>query len=411
VFWRLFPLLGWAALSAQEQPLDLKALIAEALERNPEIQAAQKSAEASRQRPAQAGSLPDPMFSAGYASSGSPRPFAGIGREPIANAGFMVTQEFPAPGKRKLRGDIALREADAELQRYREVRLSVVSKVKQAYHQLHHGYEAIDIMQRNIDVMRTYLRSAEARYAIGKSAQQDLLKAQTQISLMAVRIEKMRQDIRMRETDINMLLARDPATPMGRPPEVPVREWNAKLEDLFASARQNSPLLAREQKMIQRSELGVNLARKDAVPDYALSGGYFNMGSMPDMYQFRVDIRLPWFSARQRAEVTEQANLLAQSRRSYEAADQALLARIRNDYLLAGSARKLMDIYSTTLIQQASLTVESSLASYETGSTDFMTLLMNANTMLDYQLNYHEEMLSFHLAVVRLEEATGSELL
>jgi outer membrane protein TolC len=187
--------------------------------------------------------------------------------------------------------------------------------------------------------------------------------------------------------------------------------WNAKLEDLYSLARQNSPLLGREQKMLQRSELGVNLARKDAYPDYALSGGYFNMGSMPDMYQFRIDVRLPWFSGKQRAEVTEQSNLLVESRRSYEAADQALLARIRNDFLLAESARRLMDMYATTLIPQASLTLESSLASYQTGSTEFMTLLMNVNMILDYELNYHEEMLSFHLAVVRLEEATGTELL
>src|SRR5712691_3518415 len=98
--------------------LSLNELITEALERNPEIQAAQKRFEALRQKPRQEGSLPDPVFSFGYNSNGSPRPFAGIGREPTSNAGFSVSQEFPYPGKRALRTQIASQEADAEFQTY-----------------------------------------------------------------------------------------------------------------------------------------------------------------------------------------------------------------------------------------------------------------------------------------------------
>ena len=39
------------------------------------------------------------------------------------------------------------------------------------------------------------------------------------------------------------------------------------------------------------------MARKEYYPDVTLNGGYYNMGRMPDMYQFGVDIRLPlWFA-------------------------------------------------------------------------------------------------------------------
>ena len=49
---------------------------------------------------------------------------------------------------------------------------------------------------------------------------------------------------------------------------------------MFAATRQNSPLLRRDQKMIERGELGLNLARKEYYPDFTLNAGYFNMGSM-----------------------------------------------------------------------------------------------------------------------------------
>ena len=85
----------------------LDELLAEALRANPEIVAAQKRYEASKQRPAQVSSLPDPMISPGYNASGRPWPGAGLGSEPVANVGVMVSQEFPFPGKRKLAGDMA----------------------------------------------------------------------------------------------------------------------------------------------------------------------------------------------------------------------------------------------------------------------------------------------------------------
>src|SRR5262245_6370297 len=78
-------------------------LVAEALTRNPDILTAQRRYDAARQRPAQEGSMPDPMVSAGYNASGNPLPGAGLGTEPTANIGFMVSQELPYPGKLGIR--------------------------------------------------------------------------------------------------------------------------------------------------------------------------------------------------------------------------------------------------------------------------------------------------------------------
>ena len=60
---------------------------------------------------------------------------------------------------------------------------------------------------------------------------------------------------------------------------------------------------------------------------------------------------------------------------------------------------------------QARLTVESSLASYQTGGTDFLSVFTNELAVIDYEMNYHEQMREFHLAMARLEEMTGVELI
>ncbi len=391
---------------------ELQPLIEEALRKNPEILAAQKRYEAARQRPTQESSLPDPMLSLGYSSSGNPLPLAGIGVEPTARAGFMVSQELPWPGKRKLRGDIAAREADAEFQQYIAVQLSVVSRLKQAYHQLHHMYEATEVLERNRDLLRKFLRIAEVRYSVGRAAQQDLFKAQTQLSILETRIERMVQERHSREAEINTLLARSPELPVARPASVAEGQLVATLDELYAQARENSPMLRRDEKMIQRTELALNLARKEYYPDYTVSAGYYNMGRMPDMYEVRVDFKLPaYFWRKQRAGVAEQAHSLSQARRNFEAADQAVQFRIKDDYLMAQTSQRLMRMYADTVIPQATLALESSLASYETGAVDFLNVLTNFMTVIEYEENYHEEMLGFHLALVRLEEMTGTKLI
>jgi cobalt-zinc-cadmium efflux system outer membrane protein len=396
----------------QETRLKLDDLLTEALRNNPEILAAQKRYEAARQRPSQASSLPDPMLSLGYSSSGSPRPVAGLGAQPTSRAGFMVSQEFPYPGKRKLRGEIADKEAEEELQEYHAVELGVVSRLKQAYHRLDYAYKLIQVMETNRDALRTILRITEARYSVGKAAQQDIFKAQTQLSILETRILRMEQEERGREAEINSILARPPGSPLAKPVNIPPGELTVTLEELNASARENSPTLRREEKEIQKTELALNLARKEYYPDYTVSGGYFNMGRMPDMYEFRIDFKLPaYFRRKQRAGVAEQASSLGQARHSFEAADQAVHYRIRDDYLMAQTSYRLMQMYADTVMPQAGLALESSLASYETGAVDFLSVLSNLMTKVEYEENYHEEMLSFHLALVRLEETTGKKLM
>jgi outer membrane protein TolC len=129
------------------------------------------------------------------------------------------------------------------------------------------------------------------------------------------------------------------------------------------------------------------------------------------MYMGRVDFKLPvYFWRKQRAGVAEQAAGVASAKHEYEAANQTLSFRAKDDYLMAETARRLMNMYSTTVIPQASLAFQSSLTSYQTGAVDFLSVLMNFSTMVEYELNYHEEMLNYFLALARLEETTGVDL-
>lgn len=411
---RLFAsiLLATAVLPAQTERVRIDDLVREALDRNPEIRARQKRYEAAKQRPSQASALPDPMISPGFNSSGRPWPGAGLGADPVSNIGVMVSQEIPFPGKRKLDGEMAEKEAAAEFENYQQTQLAVVSQLKQAYYRLAYLHAVVDVVDRNLELLRKFIRISEARYSVGRAEQQDVLRSQTQLSVLETRRITLDREKRTREAEINSLLNRTPGTQLGRPQDLAPVTLAATRQDLIASARENAPMLLRDEKMIQRSEIAVNRARKEFYPDVTLNAGYYNMGRMPDMYMFRADIKVPlYFFRKQRPGVTEQASQLAGARHTYAATAQSLAFRIQDDYALAEAASKLAEVYSKTVIPQASLTLESALASYESGKVDFLTVLTNHVTIVEYEMNYYEELQNLLLALSRLEEMTGRKLL
>lgn len=378
---------------------------------NPEIVSAQKSYEAARQRPTQESSLPDPMISLGYVSVGNPLPGAGLGSQVLSNIGVTYSQELPYPGKLKLRGEIASKEAEAAFQQYQAVQLGVISRLKQAYYRLQYTYAASDLLYRNRDLLNKLVSVTEARYSVGKAAQQDVFKAQIQVSILETRLVKLEQERISSEAEINTILNRRPGTALDRPENIKPPEFAATLDELYASAAQISPMLRRDQKMIERSELAVNSARKEYYPDVTLSGGYFNQGSMSPMYQFQATFKVPiYFWRKQRAGVNEQVSLLSQARRTYEATDQSIHYRIKDDYTMAEASSRLMKLYLQTVVPQGNLALESSLSNYETGTVDFLSVLTNFTTVLDYEMNYYDEALNYELALSRLEEMTGQQL-
>lgn len=218
----------------------LARLVAEALANSPEVLAAQKRVEAARQRPSQVSSLPDPMFSPGYKSNGAPWPGAGLGVEPTSNIGFMVSQEFPYPGKRKLTGEIAEKEADAELQTWQQLQLQVASRVKQAWYRRAYAAKAMEVIDRQADVFERLRRITEARYSVGRAAQQDVLKTVTQISILQTRRVQLEREKSAREAELIRLLARRPGDALPPPEPMEAREAAPALDELPGSGRLRS---------------------------------------------------------------------------------------------------------------------------------------------------------------------------
>jgi len=401
------------ATTASGQPLGRLALadvVADALKANPEIAAAEQRYAAARLRPVQERSLPDPMVSAGYNASGKPFPGAGLGTEPIANIGFMVSQELPYPGKRQLRGAIAAREADAVSQDIDAARLTIASRVKQAYYRLAYTYLAGDVLTRNRALLETLLAVSEGRYAVGRAAQQDVIKAQTQLSILELQQQRIEQQRATRVGELNALLGRPPTSTLDRPDDLVLTPFDQVLDALVVLAVQHAPMLQRDRIMVDRAQIAVASASREFRPDFAVTGGYYYMGAMPAMYEFRLDVKVPLQRERRTAAVAEQTRAVDAAQSTYESTRLSLQGRLQEDYQMASTSARLARLYRDTVLPQARLGLESSMTSYQTGAVDFLSVLTNFASVLEYEMTYFDELASYHTAVSRLEEMTGTPI-
>lgn len=389
-----------------------KDLIPELAANSPTLEAAQRTLEAARQRAPQAGSLPDPMVGMSYRSMPSPLPFQGIGRDIMATAGLMVSQQFPARGVRKLRTQIAEADAGAERQSYEQVWNMLVGELQRAWVDLRFAWDALDLLRENEGLLEQMLHATEARYAVGDASQPDLLRAQTQLSLVATRRERLLQSKRVAEAKLNALLAREPMGTFPRPASASRVDLPENPEMLLAELADSSPLLHRAAARIQARNLGVNLARKGYQPDTRVSGAYMNRGGLAPMWEVNVEFSVPaWFRTKQRPEVAERSMELAAARKDYEATLHGLGFEVREQFEAARTAARLMQIYEDTLIPQTRLRFDANMAAYETGGTDFLSLFDGLMATLDYQMAQLDERRNLESAVSRLGELTGKELL
>ena len=393
-----------------QETLSLDDLIRMAIQNNPALEAAKRRVETARLRVDQERALPDAMLSVGYNSSGNPLPGAGLGVEPTANIGAMVTQPIPYAGKRDLRAAVAAREADVEAVDEEAARLDLTARVKEGYYRLAYVTSAEHVLTHHKELLETLLGVAETRYSVGRATQQDVFRAQAELTMLELRIERLDQERQTREAQLNALLNRPPGTPLGRPRAMEPHPFDVALETVIASAIAHSPVLRREQAVLARNESAVEVAKRDFKPDFALSGGYYYMGSMPAMYTVRFDVQLPFQRARRQLALSERSSAVAESRATYDAARRDVEARVQGEYHAAVTTARLVRLYGETMLPQVRLTFESAMASYETGTVDFMSLHASVGSVLENELNYIEALTEFHAAASRLEAMTGEPI-
>jgi outer membrane protein TolC len=392
-------------------PLSLAKLVQEATERNPEILAAWREVEAKRARIPQAGAWADPTVSLSYGGNAFP-PFTVMRADPSSARQLMAEQMIPYPGKTHLRTEIAARDADAETLAYEAVTRHVVAEVKQVYFDLAFVDRSLAILQRDRETLAGFEKVTEIRYSVGKAAQQDVLRAQLEITRLSQREALLTQQRRTLEAQMNSLRNVPIDSPVGAPAVVQPSAFVHTQDQLQEAAQANYPVLKQRRTMVDEGRLSVDLARKEERPNFSVGYAYMQRDGQPDMYGITLSTSLPIFRRRKQDMAIAEAAANLESARQMQANELTVLRyTVQRDFLEIQGTEQLLKLYSQAIAPQASLTLESSISSYETGGVDFLNVISNFQAVIDAELDYHLQVANHEKALARLEEVTGLNLI
>jgi outer membrane protein, heavy metal efflux system len=390
----------------------LVALIDEAAKNSPQILAAKHAWRAATQLPSQVSTLPDPQFTVQQFAVGSPRPFAGFTNSNFAYIGFGVSQDIPYPGKLRLRGEAAKLEADTEADRVQSVHRAIIEQLKAAYFQLSYEYEELSLLDRDGKLLDQVAKIAEANYRVGKGNQQDVLKAQLEKTKLLATIEMHHQEHFSLQAKLKQLLNRPSGAAEIIPDHLTETPMRVSVDELLTKVGAQNPDLRGQQQMIQNKSIQLEIAHKDFYPDFTVEYMWQHTAAQyRDYYMLTVGARIPIHRSRKQWPEMEQAvEELHRSRRDYESQAQQAYFDVRDQYLKAETAQRILNIYRQGLIPQATNTFKAGLAAYQTNREDFETLLNSFVDVLRLDEEYWRNLLDHELAVAGLERITGVRL-
>ena len=391
------------------EPTKLADLLIEAEHVYPSIRAEAEMIESKKARIPQVKSLPDPTVGVGWL--GNIEPFSVQHLDPSSYRGLNAMQEVPYPGKLKLRGQIAEKDVETEKWNLEAARRQVRADVKSAYYELWAVDQALLITQRNKELLETLTRIAEEKYKVGKALQQDVIRSQLEISRILQTFTTLNQRRRTLAAKLNSLLLRPSDAPIGTLAPVQKAELNYSLEEITEKGVANSTDIRKQEQVIEQSQYAVALAQKTYYPDFRVGYDYWQRPDLPDMHGFNVGINVPiFYKKKQREEVRETTFVVESGKQTREAIRTVLLFQVKEQYLQAKASDELLLLYTKALVPQSALALESSMASYQTGTLDFESLLANFQSVLEYEVNYYQELATYQKALVNLEQITGVEL-
>lgn len=396
-------------LPAQEV-LSLEALIKEAQGRNPEILAAQKRWEASKERIPQAGALDNP--SVGIAFEQIPRGTFQLNNTMAVDRMLLVQQMFPFFGKLPLKKKMAVVESQMAAGAYKDKELEIVQKLKNAYYDLFMNYQERELCRQSLVLLEAVAKITEARYSVGDMPQEAVFKLQLETAKLNTNIINLEQEKLSRQTRINTLLSRDPEGPLGIPYLSEEISFRADIKELYQATLLNQPELIIFSYAIEKNKYAKDLAKKSFFPD--MMAAFTQRGIASGMYgpwDLMLSFSLPlWFWTKQRYEVREAIANLEEAKSAYEAMKNKAFQETKEIYAKIEIARNKVNLFRNNLIPVLESSIASSLSAFQSGRGDFMLLIDSQRMLIDAKINYYKALIEYITNVAELERTVGIDL-
>jgi outer membrane protein TolC len=370
-------------------------------------------AQAAAERVMSAGALPDPKFRTelrDITKLGEQSPT--LSPSDVGSTRYLLMQDIPWFGKRDLRRDIAAFEAEGTQGRAMGTWSELAAKIKIAHAQRYFLHRNEKLTQEILDLVIRLEKVAQARYAGGLAAQQDVIRAQIEQTNMNSELVALASEGRQVNARLNALLARPASAPLAEPQRLRALPDSALLDyaALEERARSRNPVLVAQESRIKAAEKSRDLTYKNRYPDFTVGVSPIQYQSAVKEWELMVELNIPFQQSSRRAQEREAEAMLSAARSRKEASANQVLAELSENLAGIEAARRTGMLATTSLLPQGELTFSSALAGYEAGKVDFATLLDAQRQIRQAKQNQIKAQFEAQMRLAEIEKLLGEDL-
>ena len=381
-------------------------LIYEALMNNPEILAGLYQMDVMEAKVSQVGALDDPELR--YMREGLP----GFRWNEAMYSNIELMQMLRFPTKLATQSKLAEIRAEHAHHDHLEKINEVLARLKAAYYELWFVQQNIVLIRENTRLMKQFAEIARTKYSVGESSQQDVLKAQVELSMLSNQLISLRQQELSAKAMLMAILNRAPNDTLGFAiiPEEMISP--APLDSLLHFALLNRSMLKHDSLMISESSTELSLAKQEYIPDFKFGLEYVT-GSVDNFRGWTVTAGItlpfaPWTLGKANARVEEASAAIKRSEAQYNASRNMVFSNVKDFYYKTEAGKRQLDTYRMSILPQARQSLSASQAAYQTGKTDFLMLIDSYRTLVDLTVEYFMVRMQYEQTTAELERAVGA---
>lgn len=403
--------LAYAQNDAREE-IFLSDVVSGVIQQNAGLSAQDLRVHASRTLTESAGALNDPRISYSLAPSsiGTEIP-SDLGNALRVRQVFQVSQEFPWPGKRQLRTELA--EARAEIMEagYNELLASLVQQARSLWSQLWYASQALQVNAEHSLLLNNLESVASIQYANGLGLQQDVLQIQTSLVELEHRDVVLTQEIRRLQARLNDLLNQPANSPLGLPgEELPVRQLPERREVLQWVLESDPSLLALEAKAKAAGKQR-DLVEMEDYPDIQVMAGYNELWNEVALRtQIGISLNIPLDFGKRSSRKAAAGYEYASSRADITRLRSQLSADLEQQLSIVDELNHSISLYESELIPKAEQTLNAASANYQGGGGNFQTLIQAQRQLLNLQLHISEMKADRLMSISHIDKLSGGRV-
>ena len=302
-----------------------------------------------------------------------------------------ILQQFPSGNSLNIKQQKTQKQSELILSKISDRKLSIIKEVRVTYLEILYWEEARKTIKKNKYFFSQLVAIVQSMFSVGKNNQQDLIRAQLELSRLDDRMVKITQKINTQRSKLSRWIGSNNSykTLTTKLPELLLPDISGLL--VFSSSENiddlsqpffTHPRIQEIDKQLQISKKEIELVKESYKPGWGLNVSYGYRDNHPngsrrsDFISAGVTIDLPLFTA------NRQDKKLLSREHQYQALKdkriellRQLVAELQQEIANEEQLQKRHQLYNRLLLPQAKQQTQASLLAYQSDRGDFSDVM------------------------------------